>query len=175
MERERKLARDFVSSPLGKLELTAADSGLVGVFFEQHQHPRVLAAVSAPEHPVLIQARRELAQYFAGKRSRFETPLAPASLLGGTPFQVAVWQALLTIPFGETRTYGEIARQIGRPSAVRAVGAANGQNPISILVPCHRVIGESGALTGYAGGVQNKRWLLVHEAPQQSRFLEQPA
>src|ERR1700759_3613801 len=126
MATETKLVRDFMDSPLGRLELIAADSGLIGVFFRNPKPPRTFDAERAPEHPVLVRARRELAQYFAGKRTRFEVPLAPPAQRGGTPFQVAVWDALLTIPFGETRSYGEIARQIGRPSAVRAVGAANG-------------------------------------------------
>jgi len=165
------LARDIVTSPLGELELTAADSGLVSIFFQHHKRPRPREAALAPEHPVIVHTRRELEQYFAGLRRHFETPLAPPELLGGTPFQLAVWAALRTIPFGETRSYAEIAQQIGRPNAVRAVGAANGLNPISILVPCHRVIGSSGALTGYAGGIENKRWLLTHETPACSRNL----
>lgn len=172
MEQKTKLVRDFVNSPLGKLELIAADAGLVGVFFRNHKHPRTFDAERTEAHPVLGQVRRELAEYFAGKRTQFTTPLAPPELRGGTPFQLAVWAALLTIPFGETRSYAQIAQQIGNPSAVRAVGAANGLNPISILVPCHRVVGKSGKLTGYAGGLENKEWLLGHEAPQQSRFLQ---
>lgn len=104
-------------------------------------------------------ARRQLSEYFAGRRRRFELHLAPR----GTPFQQRVWSALLEIPFGTTCSYSEIAARIGRPTAVRAVGAANGRNPIAIVVPCHRVIGRSGALTGYAGGLDTKRRLLEHE------------
>ena len=109
---------------------------------------------------MLRETARQLSAYFDGSLRVFSVPLA----FEGTPFQRSVWQALLTIPYGETRTYGEIARQIGNPAAVRAVGAANGRNPISIIVPCHRVIGADGSLTGYGGGVEAKRWLLGHES-----------
>jgi methylated-DNA-[protein]-cysteine S-methyltransferase len=109
---------------------------------------------------VLARAATQLAEYFAGARRVFDVPLAPR----GTDFQQGVWRELARIPYGETRSYGELARVLGRPSASRAVGAANGKNPISILVPCHRVIAGSGALTGYAGGLDAKRWLLAHEA-----------
>lgn len=109
--------------------------------------------------PVLVETARQLAEYFAGERRVFELPLAPE----GTAFQQLVWQALVKIPFGETRTYGQQAAAIRRPAASRAVGAANGKNPIGIIVPCHRVIGTNGTLTGYAGGLAMKRWLLEHE------------
>jgi methylated-DNA-[protein]-cysteine S-methyltransferase len=111
---------------------------------------------------VLALAAAQLAEYFAGARRDFSVPLAPR----GTGFQRLVWAELVKIPFGETRSYGELARALDRPSASRAVGAANGRNPLSILVPCHRVIAGSGALTGYAGGLDAKRWLLEHEARQ---------
>jgi methylated-DNA-[protein]-cysteine S-methyltransferase len=111
------------------------------------------------EHPVLKQAKRELDEYFTGTRTEFNLPLAAL----GTAFQQKVWQALITIPFGETWSYQDLADAIGNPKAVRAVGLANGKNPISIIVPCHRVIGKSGKLTGYAGGVERKAWLLKHE------------
>jgi len=107
-------------------------------------------------HPVLVEAERQLREYFAGRRQAFELELD----LAGTPFQRSVWKALLTIPFGQTRTYGEIAKQVGRPSASRAVGAANGQNPVAIVAPCHRVIGSTGALTGFGGGLDVKEQLL---------------
>ena len=113
-----------------------------------------------PGHPVLVRTERQLAAYFAGTLTRFDVPLD----FQGTDFQKSVWTALLTIPFGETRSYGEIARQIGRPSASRAVGAANGRNPLSIVAPCHRVVGAGGALTGFAGGLEVKRRLLGLEA-----------
>jgi len=160
-------ASSFVStsidSPVGQLRLVACDHGLVALYFPEHRRARQHDAPEAVTHPVLDVARRELSEYFAGSRLSFDTPLAPAPSRTGTDFQHAVWNALLEIPYGETRTYTEVARIIGRPRAVRAVGAANALNPISILVPCHRVIGGSGSLTGYAGGVETKRWLLALE------------
>jgi methylated-DNA-[protein]-cysteine S-methyltransferase len=114
------------------------------------------ALADAPEHPVLVEAERQIAAYFKGELTRFDLPLD----FRGTDFQKSVWAALLTIPFGETRSYAEIARAVGRPTAFRAVGAANGRNPISIVAPCHRVIGTDGALTGFAGGLEAKALLL---------------
>jgi methylated-DNA-[protein]-cysteine S-methyltransferase len=125
----------------------------------QHPPPAFAQAITRAT-PVLRAAAAQLAEYFAGKRRTFDLPLAPH----GTPFQLAVWSALRAIPYGETRNYAELARAIGRPTASRAVGAANGKNPLGIIVPCHRVIGASGALTGYAGGLSAKRWLLELEA-----------
>jgi methylated-DNA-[protein]-cysteine S-methyltransferase len=165
MTTQTNLVRCFVDTPVGRLRLVSADEGLVGVYFPEHRRARNPEAAAVERHPVLDLARLELAEYFAGERTCFDTPLAPPAIRGGTDFQHAVWNALVGIPFGETRSYGDIARFIGRPSAVRAVGAANALNPISILVPCHRVIGGAGSLTGYAGGLENKRWLLAHEAP----------
>ncbi len=115
---------------------------------------------------MLVETARQLAEYFAGDRRTFDLPLAPE----GTGFQQLVWRALTTIPFGETRTYGQQAQLIKRPSASRAVGAANGKNPIGIIVPCHRVIGSNGTLTGYAGGLAMKQWLLEHERRSSSRL-----
>ena len=115
--------------------------------------------IEDPSFPILLKTEQQLNEYFAGKRTRFELELD----FTGTEFQKEVWAALLEIPFGETRSYGEIARRIGRPKAVRAVGAANGRNPISIVAPCHRVIGASGKLTGFAGGLDNKLLLLKLE------------
>jgi methylated-DNA-[protein]-cysteine S-methyltransferase len=175
MMKDTMLVQSFLESPVGRLRLVAADEGLVGIYFPEHRRAPALEAHDAERHPVIDVARRELAEYFAGERARFETPLAPPPIRGGTGFQHAVWDALLSIPFGETCSYGDIAGLIGRPDAVRAVGAANALNPISILVPCHRVVGGTGALTGYAGGIEAKRWLLAHEAPQKSRFLLEPA
>ena len=150
----------LVESPVGTLRLLAEDDALIGLYMEKHAREIVHAAVrDGRGHPVLTAASEQLGAWFAGDRTRFDMPLRPR----GTPFQLAVWVALTEIPFGQTRTYGEIAARLGRPSAARAVGAANGRNPISIVVPCHRVIGSSGALTGYAGGVERKRWLLEHE------------
>jgi methylated-DNA-[protein]-cysteine S-methyltransferase len=148
-----------VASPLGVLRLVATAEGLSGIFFPDHRGAAIAPAHMASEHPVLGLAVEQLAEYFAGHRDRFTIPLAPR----GTPFQHRVWRALATIPYGETRSYGQIARQIGSPPAVRAVGAANGKNPLSIVVPCHRVIGADGKLTGFGGGLDAKRWLLDHE------------
>jgi methylated-DNA-[protein]-cysteine S-methyltransferase len=148
-------------SPLGPLLLTATETAVSGLYLPDHHGAPPLPGRVRPGsgHPVLAQARRELDEYFAGRRLRFEVPLA----LSGTGFQQAVWSALTEIPFGTTTSYIALAARIGRPRAVRAVGAANARNPVSILVPCHRVIGADGALRGYAGGEARKRWLLDHE------------
>ncbi|WP_242345497.1 methylated-DNA--[protein]-cysteine S-methyltransferase [Anaeromyxobacter terrae] len=151
----RELVMD---SPVGRLRLVAESDALVAVYMEDQGAPE-LAARDGRGDALLERARRQLAEWFAGERTSFDLPLRPR----GTPFQLEVWRALAEIPFGETRTYGEIAARLGRPTAARAVGAANGRNPVSIVVPCHRVIGADGALTGYAGGVERKRWLLEHE------------
>jgi len=150
-----------MKSPLGTLLLTAEDGSLVGVHFpgQKHDRPRQPHWQHANHDPVLAQARTQLAEYFAGRRARFDLPLAAR----GTPFQQAVWQALLAVPFGGTSTYGAIAAAIRRPRAVRAVGAAIGANPIGIVVPCHRIIGRDGSLTGYAGGLDRKAKLLELE------------
>ncbi len=147
-----------IASPVGRLQLVASDEALVAILWENDDPDRVKLGplIEDDTHPVLAEAARQLGEYFAGTRVRFSIPLDFA----GTAFQREVWQALLTIPFGETRSYGEIARQIGRPDAVRAVGAANGRNPISIIAPCHRVIGTDGKLTGFAGGLDAKAYLL---------------
>jgi methylated-DNA-[protein]-cysteine S-methyltransferase len=151
-------ASKTIDSPLGPLKLVASDSGLAAILWKDENPRRVLLGdlVEDPEHPVLVETERQLRAYFAGRLQRFNLRLD----FKGTEFQKSVWQALLTIPFGETRSYREIALQIGRPTAVRAVGAANGRNPISIVAPCHRVIGSNGALTGYAGGLAAKQRLL---------------
>lgn len=148
-----------IETPIGPVRLDAEEGALVAVSLPQGRRAPV-AAVERPEDPVLAAAAEQLADYFAGRRTTFELPLRPR----GTRFQRAVWDALRAIPPGETRSYGEIARTVGRPAAVRAVGAANGRNPLAIVVPCHRVIGAGGTLTGYAGGLEAKRWLLGHEA-----------
>jgi methylated-DNA-[protein]-cysteine S-methyltransferase len=150
-----------VRSPVGPLRLYADADQLVWLALPGRFGPRGPAVSIAPAQasPVLVRTATQLAEYFAGERRVFELPLAPP----GTAFQAQVWRALLRIPFGDTRSYGELARSIRRPSASRAVGAANGSNPIAIIVPCHRVIGTSGALTGYGGGLDMKRWLLAHE------------
>lgn len=153
-------------SPVGELKLVANGSRLAAILWENDKPNRVrLGPMSeAPNNSVLQNAARQLEEYFAGTRNRFDLDLDFA----GTPFQKQVWAALLTIPFGETRTYRQIAEQIGNPTAVRAVGAANGRNPISIVAPCHRVIGASGKLTGFAGGLEAKQRLLTLEGGQWS-------
>jgi methylated-DNA-[protein]-cysteine S-methyltransferase len=150
-----------VPTPVGRLKLIASDDGLAAILWENDPPGRVRLDVAgeAPDHPVLNEAERQLADYFAGRRKAFDLKIDFA----GTDFQKKVWAALLTIPFGETRTYSDIARQIGAPKAVRAVGAANGRNPISIIAPCHRVLGSNGALTGFAGGLEAKAHLLKFE------------
>lgn len=155
-----ELALKTVSSPLGRLLLLATRDALAGVYLPGQRPPhRPDAPECAEPHPVLDRAADELDQYFRGRRTGFSTPLAAA----GTDFQRAVWNALAAIPFGERRSYMWVAREIGRPRAFRAVGTANGRNPLPIVVPCHRVVGAHGALSGYAGGVDVKRWLLDHE------------
>ena len=149
------------ASPVGELTLVAGDQGLVAILWPNDDPDRVRlgARRAQPDHPVLVQAHAELTAYFAGERQSFSVPFD----FRGTDFQKAIWAALLTIPFGETRSYGDIASQIGRPTASRAVRAANGRNPISIMAPCHRVVGANGALTGFAGGIETKSWLLDFE------------
>jgi methylated-DNA-[protein]-cysteine S-methyltransferase len=150
-----------MDSPVGRLTLVASGQGLAAILWQDDRPGRVKLNIGSEDasHPVLLEAERQLQEYFAGRRTTFALTLD----LAGTPFQRAVWNALLTIPFGQTRTYGEIARQIGSPDAVRAVGAANGRNPVSIVAPCHRVIGADGTLTGFAGGLEAKARLLALE------------
>ncbi|WP_088345920.1 MULTISPECIES: methylated-DNA--[protein]-cysteine S-methyltransferase [Rhodomicrobium] len=150
-----------IPSPVGLLKLVASDQGLTAILWENDDPKRVrLGALREdPEHAILLQTEQQLAEYFRGERTAFTVRLD----MIGTEFQKKVWEALLTIPFGETRSYADLARQVGRPTAYRAVGAANGRNPISILAPCHRAIGSSGALTGFAGGLEAKRYLLALE------------
>ena len=149
-------------SPIGKLLLAASERGLTGVYFEEHKHFKGTHGwLRDDQYPILQQTQQQLAAYFAGTRHEFDLPL---DMSQGTVFQQAVWQALRKLVFGSTASYLDIAKWIGKPGAVRAVGAANGRNPISIIVPCHRVIASSGALTGYAGGLNNKMALLALEA-----------
>jgi methylated-DNA-[protein]-cysteine S-methyltransferase len=148
-------------SPLGPMIVAATDAGLAGLWFEGQRHlPDAGGWPNADGHPVLVEAVAQLRDYFAGRRTQFDLPL---DLQGGTAFQQSVWQALLAIPAGGTASYGDISQRVGRPSAVRAVGAAVGRNPVSIVVPCHRVLGRDGALTGYAGGLERKTALLELE------------
>lgn len=151
-----------VPTPVGRLTLVAGDRGLTAILWENDDPLRVRLGELAerPDHPVLLETERQLGDYFAGRRRSFDIPLD----FLGTDFQKRVWAALLRIPFGETRTYAQIAEEIGNPKSVRAVGAANGRNPISIVAPCHRVIGSNGSLTGFAGGLEAKRLLLSLES-----------
>jgi methylated-DNA-[protein]-cysteine S-methyltransferase len=161
-ENSKTYSYKSMKSQVGKLKLVAGDRGLAAILWENDDPKRVRLSPLAEnkKHPVLLEAERQLNEYFAGKRKNFSLKFDCA----GTEFQKEVWQALATIPFGETRSYGQIARQIGRPKALRAVGAANGRNPISIMVPCHRVIGSNGKLTGFAGGLETKASLLRLES-----------
>ena len=153
-------AQARIDTPLGSMLLARTAAGLAGVWFDgQRWHPGALAAPLVPDDPLLAEAARQLKDYFAGTRRGFDLPLD----LHGTPFQRAVWQRLGLIPPGATTTYGAVARELGAPRAVRAVGAAVGRNPVSIVVPCHRVLGAGGAPTGYAGGLQRKAALLALE------------
>jgi methylated-DNA-[protein]-cysteine S-methyltransferase len=151
----------YFASPVGKLKLVTSNLGLVALLWENDDPKRVPLdeRIEDGNHPILVLAEAELEEYFAGKRGIFSVPLD----MRGTSFQKQVWQALQEIPFGETRSYGQLASQLGKPSAARAVGAANGRNPVSIIVPCHRVIGSSGKLTGFAGGLDAKAHLLALE------------
>ncbi|MBE2211589.1 MAG: methylated-DNA--[protein]-cysteine S-methyltransferase [Xanthomonadaceae bacterium] len=146
-----------IDSPIGLLFIAADDTGLRAVEFPENRHPvKREGDWHEGDHPLLDEAERQLGEYFAGKRRDFDLPLAPR----GTDFQLGVWQALRSIPFGETWSYAQLAARIGKTSAMRAVGAANGRNPIPIIVPCHRVIGADGSLTGFGGGLPTKEFLL---------------
>ena len=176
MKFDASIVQTRFQSPLGTLILAATHTGLAGLWFEGQRHlPRELAPTlgtdvsslpspavwpTDPDHPVLQKVSRQLAEYFAGQRTQFDVPL---DLACGTAFQQSVWQALLKIPRGGTASYSEVSASIGKPAAVRAVGAAVGRNPVSIIVPCHRVLGAHGALTGYAGGLDRKTALLKLE------------
>jgi len=148
-----------IDSPVGPLTLAASPTALHAIEFADNRHPQDRRHWQPGDTPLLAEAARQLSEYFAGRRRVFDLPLAPQ----GTDFQQAAWAALAVIPYGQTRSYAEQARAIGKPSATRAVGAANGRNPLPIVLPCHRVIGASGALTGFGGGIAVKRWLLAHE------------
>jgi len=153
---------DFYEGPHGQMLLVANDLGLCGVYFRgQKYYPRVESPLRREAgHAMLLRAQRELAEYFAGTRKRFEVALAPE----GTEFQRSVWKAISGVKFGETISYGELAERAGCPGSARAAGAATGRNPIGIIVPCHRIVGANGSLTGYAGGLERKRALLALEA-----------
>jgi methylated-DNA-[protein]-cysteine S-methyltransferase len=146
-------------SPVGALRLVSTETALTGIYLENHKRAPVIQASTREELPVLRDACHQLEEYFAGGRTSFALPLEPE----GTEFQKLVWAALREIPLGVTWSYAELARRVGRAGAARAVGSANARNPLSIVVPCHRVVGADGTLTGYAGGVPVKQWLLDHE------------
>lgn len=165
MKFDSTLVQADYQSPLGRIIAAATAKGLAGLWFENQRHyPKELAPDSVwpvdTGHPFLRQTCGQLDEYFAGTRTQFDMPL---DLSHGTTFQQSVWQALLAIPAGATASYGEISRRIGNPAAVRAVGAAVGRNPVSIIVPCHRILGTDGSLTGYAGGLERKTALLQLE------------
>jgi methylated-DNA-[protein]-cysteine S-methyltransferase len=165
--RQRQHVHKRISTPVGILTLVASDQGLAAILWENDPPSRVPVQLQRKEdlHPVLVETERQLEEYFSGRRTRFALKLDVC----GTPFQRKVWNALGTIPYGETRSYADIARQIGHPGAARAVGAANGRNPLSIVAPCHRVVGSTGALTGFAGGIDVKARLLALEASSAGR------
>lgn len=165
----KRYVSKVIGSPVGPLTLVASSEGLAAILWKDDNPRRVrLGKVTQDEgNAILLETQRQLGEYFAGQRQVFTVELDFA----GTEFQRRVWMALLTIPYGETRSYGEIARQIGSPAAVRAVGAANGRNPISIIAPCHRVVGSTGKLTGFAGGLQTKAQLLALEGHRGSSPL----
>lgn len=146
-------------TPLGTVLLTGRNGDLTGLYFEGHAHTPEVGAAWVRDEKAFELVRGQLDEYFAGRRTSSDVPLQ----LDGSPFQLGVWSALREIPYGETTSYGEIARRIGRSGSARAVGAANGRNPISIIIPCHRVIGSDASLTGYGWGVDRKAWLLAHE------------
>ena len=159
------LVRTTMPSPFGALTLVASPAGLVAVLWQEEDGSRVRLApldaiATASRNAILLETRRQLERFLDGAIDRFTVPLD----FRGTSFQCTVWQALIDIPYGRTRTYGAIAAQLGRPAASRAVGAANGRNPLSIVVPCHRLVGADGSLTGFAGGLPAKRWLIDLEA-----------
>jgi methylated-DNA-[protein]-cysteine S-methyltransferase len=158
MKFDSNIVQARFDSPLGSMIVAATGEGVAGIWFEGQRHmPDNSAWPWQPDHPVLCLAKKQLADYFAGARGAFRLPL---DLRGGTAFQRSVWDALLAIPRGGTTSYGMLSRSIGCPAAVRAVGAAVGRNPVSIVVPCHRVLGADGSLTGYAGGLDRKTALL---------------
>lgn len=163
------LSQARLDTPIGRLVLFGTVRGLLRIVLpnesDQHADTRIrrLGAEVLDDDGNLAAAKRQLEEYFSGRRQAFDLPLD----MRGTSFQIAVWRAVAEVPFGETRSYGWIARQIGRPTATRAVGAANGVNPLPIVVPCHRVVGSDGSLTGYGGGLSAKAWLLALERPRQ--------
>lgn len=159
---EQRFARARLTAPFGDLTVVASDVGVRYVMFENDAHPKSfvnMSIVDDASHHVVALAVQQLNEYLAGDRTSFAVPLD----LVGTEFQVQAWRALAAIPFGSTATYAQQAASIGRPTATRAIGAANGRNPVVVVLPCHRVIGADGSLTGFGGGLPVKKWLLEHE------------
>ncbi len=161
-----QIRHSTMPSPVGELTFTGSEAGLTGLWFDTDRHLQPRSGWLRDD-ALFAEARQQLEEYFSGARQQFTLKLAAQ----GTAFQQQCWAALCDIPYGETRSYGDQARAIANEKAVRAVGLANGRNPIGIVVPCHRVIGANGALTGYAGGIERKQWLLAHEARRSSRGL----
>jgi methylated-DNA-[protein]-cysteine S-methyltransferase len=159
----------YASTPLGRVLVVTSGHDLVGLSFDRLDRAPAVPGLPDSVSEALVEVRKQLDEYFAGIRTAFDVPLR----LEGTLFQLEVWSALMDIPLGTVATYGQIARQLGRPAAARAVGAANGRNPISIVVPCHRLVGTGGDLTGYGGGLDRKESLLAHERRVAER--EEPA
>lgn len=166
LKSQKEYVYKTIKSPVGELKLVGSENGLAAILWQNDNPYRTHLNIVGEDKklPVLLEAEQQLAEYFKGKRNKFNLKLD----FSGTRFQNKVWHALLTIPFGETRSYGQIAKQIGSPKAVRAVGGANSRNPISIIAPCHRVIGASGKLTGFAGGMKTKAYLLEFEGSKLS-------
>jgi methylated-DNA-[protein]-cysteine S-methyltransferase len=161
MKFDPSIVQTRYESPLGPMVVAATCKGLAGLWFDGQRHlPNTLDWPYQDDHPMLVKAVKQLREYYDGKRTNFDLPL---DLQGGTAFQQSVWQALLQIRSGETTSYGQLSKKIGKPAAVRAVGAAVGRNPLSVIVPCHRVLGGDGSLTGYAGGLDRKTALLKLE------------
>jgi len=171
---EQHFARARITAPFGELTVVASDAGVRYVMFENDAHPKSFAnmtIVDDASHHVASFAVQQLNEYIAGDRVDFDVPLD----LVGTEFQVQAWRALADIPFGSTATYAQQAASIGRPTATRAIGAANGRNPVVVVLPCHRVIGADGSLTGFGGGLPVKKWLLEHETAVLSRVASSRA
>jgi methylated-DNA-[protein]-cysteine S-methyltransferase len=166
----RALQYTTCDSPLGELLLLGDDRALHGLYMQDGPRPKMVAPTWERAAAPFARALEQLGEYFAGERLCFELPL----LMSGTPFERRVWEALREIPYGSTVSYGELAHRIGRPSAPRAVGLANGRNPISVIVPCHRVVGANGSLTGYGGGLQRKRMLLALERRPDGALIPVP-
>jgi methylated-DNA-[protein]-cysteine S-methyltransferase len=159
---------DFYDSPMGRMLIVGSDKGLSGLYFVDQKYYREVARdwLRAQDHKIVRETARQLKEYFAGARKEFDIPLAA----DGTPFQTSVWRAISSVKYGASITYSELARRAGHPGAVRAAGTATGRNPITIIVPCHRIVGSDGSLTGYAGGLDRKRALRELEGGARSLF-----